>query len=66
MATTTVTATTTGQISGEVGGIPNIARISFCQPTRRQPFHTAPHAPTPTSTQSATVRARPRRPGMPR
>ena len=65
-ATTTVTATITGQISGDVCGIPNISRISFCQPTRRQPFQTAPHAPTPTSTQSATVRARPRRPGMPR
>ena len=51
---------------GEVGGIPNIARISFCQPTSRQPFHTAPHAPTPMSIHSATVRARPRRPGMPR
>ena len=66
VATRKVTVTTTGQIRGDVDGIPNMARISFCQPTRRQPFHTAPHAPTPTSTQSATVRARPRRPGMPR
>ena len=64
-ATPRVTVTTTGQMSGEVGGIPN-CRISFCHPTSRQPFHTAPHAPTPTSAQRATVRARPRSPGMPR
>ena len=57
---------TTGQIVGDVGSIPKVRRMSFCQPTSRHALSTAPRSPRPTRIAMTTLRTRPRSPGIPR
>jgi hypothetical protein len=55
----TPTARITGHTVHDTEGIPNVERISFCQPTWRQAENSTPHVTTATSTPTTTVRARP-------
>jgi hypothetical protein len=59
-----VTTTTTGQIVGDVGGIPIRPRMSFCQPTNFHALTFRTNRPTPTTTPRAIERARPLSPGI--